>query len=67
MHALRNRVGAEGIVYLRNFKLVPAERRMLLYTEFCPLGDLRQFTGWYDEEVKEVEGAGEEEGEEEEE
>ncbi|KAK4555774.1 trifunctional histidinol dehydrogenase [Recurvomyces mirabilis] len=52
MYSLRNRIGSEGVVHIRNFKLVPLERRVLLYLECCPYGDLSQFTGWYDEQIK---------------
>ncbi|KAK4555776.1 trifunctional histidinol dehydrogenase [Recurvomyces mirabilis] len=48
MSALRSRIGGENIVFLRSFRLVEEERRMLMYLEFCEHGDLEQWSCWYD-------------------
>ena len=51
MYTLRSRTGSENIVFLRNFKLIEKEERMLMYLEFCEHGDMEKWTKWYDHQT----------------
>ncbi|KAF7193656.1 G2-specific protein kinase nimA [Pseudocercospora fuligena] len=49
MAALRDRKASTNIVNLRNWRMFEDRQMYRLYLEFCPHGDLGQWTGWYKE------------------
>ncbi|KAK4555772.1 trifunctional histidinol dehydrogenase [Recurvomyces mirabilis] len=49
MYGLRGRQGADTIVHIRNARLLLEQRRMLLYLEYCPYGDVYRWADSYTE------------------